>query len=104
MFKAIKNLFSSGPKVSVAEMLQQGAVIVDVRSPAEFKAGHADGAINIPLDQLPSKINQLKNKKGIVCCCRSGARSGMATSMLQAKGLNAINGGPWQNVQKEIKK
>jgi phage shock protein E len=100
MFQAIKNLFSSGPKVSVKELLEKGAAIVDVRSPQEFKSGHAKGAINIPLDQLPAKLGQLKGKEAIVLCCRSGARSGMATSMLKSKGFNAVNGGPWQNVHK----
>jgi phage shock protein E len=102
MFNAIKNLFSSGPKVSLKELLQKGATVVDVRSPQEFKAGHAKGAINIPLDQLPNQMNKLKGKEAIVLCCRSGARSGMATSMLKAKGFNAINGGPWQQVHQHL--
>lgn len=105
MFNAIKNLFSSQPSLSLEEALSKGAYIVDVRSPQEFKSGHVKGSVNIPLETIQQKTGQLKGKEYIVTCCRSGNRSGVAKSILQAKGFNnVINGGSWQNVEQHLKK
>jgi len=77
------------------------ATIVDVRSPGEFAMGAIEGSINIPLDQVPHKIEEFKNmKKPIVLCCVSGNRSGQACHFLEANGLEDLyNGGPWNMVQ-----
>ena len=77
------------------------ATIVDVRSPGEFAMGAIEGSINIPLDQVPHKIEEFKNMKTpIVLCCVSGNRSGQACHFLEANGLeNLYNGGPWNMVQ-----
>ena len=105
MFNAIKNLFSSQPSLTLEEALSKGAYIVDVRSPQEFKSGHVKGSVNIPLETIQQRIEQLKGKEYIVTCCRSGNRSGVAKSILQAKGIkNVVNGGSWQNVEQHLKK
>ena len=84
----------------VSEMLQQGALIVDVRTPQEYKAGHIKQSINIPLNKIPNKVSELKRKnKPIITCCRSGARSGMAADQLRKAGIEVENGGPWNSVQ-----
>jgi len=68
-----------------------GAVIVDVRTPAEFEAGHAKGAINIPFDQIAARAGELPAKdKPLVLYCRTGRRSGIATGALQQLGFRAI--------------
>ena len=71
------------------------ALIVDVRTPAEFKAGHYPGAMNIPLSSIPSRISEFGPPDGtIVVYCRSGRRSGIAQRLLEQAGYqNAINGG-----------
>lgn len=71
------------------------ASIVDVRTPSEYEEGHFEGAVNIPLNELSQRINEFKEmKKPIVTYCRSGARSGMAASILKQNGLNEVyNGG-----------
>jgi phage shock protein E len=71
------------------------ASIVDVRTPGEYDEGHYPGAINIPLNELPSRLEEFKEMKTpIVAYCRSGARSGMAVSLLKQSGINeVINGG-----------
>jgi phage shock protein E len=71
------------------------ASIVDVRTPSEFGDGHYPGAINIPLNELPQRLDEFKDmKKPIVAYCRSGARSSMAVSLLKQNGLNEVyNGG-----------
>ena len=84
----------------VAEMLKQGALIVDVRTPEEYRSGHIAESVNIPLNTIPNKVNELKRKnKPIITCCRSGARSGMAADQLRKVGIEVENGGPWNNVQ-----
>lgn len=104
MFGIFKKLFGGGPSVDFKELVSGGAVIVDVRTPAEYKGGHVQGAINIPLDQVKSKIADLKKKnKPIITCCRSGSRSGMAKSMISASGLECYNGGPWNLLQSKIR-
>lgn len=98
MFDFIKKLFSSSPQVDYKELLANGAVLLDVRTLGEFKGGSAKGAINIPLDQLGSKLKMLKKNKAIITCCASGMRSGSATRLLKSKGFEEVyNGGTFRN-------
>lgn len=100
MFGLFNNLFGqSGNDEALQNVLQDGAFLVDVRSPMEFAEGSVKGAVNIPLDQVPAQLSKFKNKKHIVVFCRSGARSGQAKSILEQNGFsNVVNGGTWQNV------
>ena len=76
------------------------ATVIDVRTPMEFSMGCVQGSINIPLDQVPQKIEEFKNmKKPVVICCASGGRSGQAVQFLEANGVEGIyNGGGWNMV------
>ncbi|MCB9359984.1 MAG: rhodanese-like domain-containing protein [Flavobacteriales bacterium] len=76
------------------------ATIIDVRTPGEFAMGCVEGSVNIPLDQVPHKIEEFKNmKKPLVLCCASGNRSGQAVQFLEANGVdNIYNGGGWNMV------
>jgi len=106
MIKLLKKLLGfNTPKVDLHEVLEQSAVIIDVRSKSEFSAGNCKGSINIPLEQVVASLQKIKAyNKPIVVCCRSGNRSGAAMRMLVSKGVqNVINGGSWQNVNKNIK-
>lgn len=79
-------------------LLAQGAVIVDVRTPAEFAAGSRQGSINIPLAQLEKRAGRLDRRKPVVVCCASGARSASAAAILKRKGFaQVVNAGPWTN-------
>jgi phage shock protein E len=83
----------------VAELLKsKDAIVVDVRTPAEYMGGHVVGSINIPLNELPMRMDEIKKMKNIVLCCASGARSQNATSFLQQNGIECYNGGPWTEV------
>ncbi len=75
--------------------IDKNATILDVRTPEEFATQHVPGAINIPLDQLPAMLNEIKTMaKPIVAYCRSGARSGMAVSIMKQNGItDVVNGG-----------
>ncbi|TXI82478.1 MAG: rhodanese-like domain-containing protein [Flavobacteriales bacterium] len=95
-----RSLFGLGPKVDLSTILQQGATILDVRTPAEFAQGHVKGAVNIPLDQLQRSTAKVPKGKPVITCCLSGGRSGVAEGILRQQGFEAYNGGPWTNVNK----
>lgn len=99
MFGIFKNLFASTDNVQLKEILNNGAFLVDVRTPGEFSGGSVKGAVNIPLDKIQSQLSKFNNKKNIVVFCRSGNRSGQAKNILESNGVkNIINGGSWSNV------
>lgn len=78
------------------KMIDDGALIVDVRTPGEFNSGHLPGAKLIPVNQVSARINEFGSDKNrpIVVYCQSGGRSGSAESILKANGYtNVINGG-----------
>ncbi|HRO42718.1 MAG TPA: rhodanese-like domain-containing protein [Flavipsychrobacter sp.] len=103
MFGIFKNLFVKTDNIKLTEAIRDSAFLVDVRTPAEFSAGSVKGAVNIPLDKVPSQLSKFKNKKNIVVFCRSGSRSGQAKDVLESNGFqNVINGGTWQNVNQIV--
>jgi len=99
----LSNIFGGGPKVDLKEMVKQGAMIVDVRTPAEYQVGHIKGSVNIPLQVLDKNIAKLKKDKQVITCCASGMRSGSAKSMLKAKGFDVHNGGGWNSLQSKLR-
>ncbi|MFK7927285.1 MAG: rhodanese-like domain-containing protein [Myxococcota bacterium] len=68
-------------------------VLIDVRSAAEYKAGHIDGAQLVPLPTLPGRLDELSAMKGaeIYVVCQAGGRSKRAAAILAKNGFNAIN-------------
>ena len=73
--------------------------IVDVRTQGEFMGGNVLGSINIPLQEIQQRIDELKGlKQPLVLCCASGNRSGQATQFLSQMGLECYNGGSWMDV------
>ena len=92
-------------KISAGEAWQKikrGALLVDVRTPAEFQTAHADGAINVPHDQVEQKLDEFGNnkKREIVLYCRSGNRSGVAQEALKKNGFqNVFNAGGLKDLE-----
>jgi phage shock protein E len=78
--------------------------VIDVRNNWEFEEGHVKGAINIPLDEIPARLDEFKKLEGpVLLYCRSGNRSGMAVNMLKQYGIsNVFNGGSLFDVQQLI--
>lgn len=77
--------------------------IIDVRTPSEFMGGHVVGSINIPLQEIDSRLDELKTmKQPFVLCCASGNRSGQATQFLKSCGIECENGGSWMDVNFSI--
>ena len=105
MINTIKQLFGLGPKVDYAELVKQGAIILDVRSKGEYAGGHIKGSVNISVDTLSNNLSKLKDKnKPIITCCASGMRSSSAKSILKSNGYTDVhNGGAWSSLQYKIK-
>lgn len=80
--------------VSIEEALKmwqnKEAVIIDVRTPEEYKDGHIPGVALIPIDQLPSRINEVPKDKKVLIICRSGNRSAKGTSLLRKNGFDNV--------------
>lgn len=97
-------------KVVPAEVAQQmlkghNRVIVDVRTPEEFKDGHLTDATNVPLNELETRIVSVvtDKKTPVLLYCRSGARSGSALEILHRLGYeNAVNLGSYDNARQQI--
>ena len=82
----------------LSEKDKQNAIIVDVRSNKEFAENANPSSINIPLDELESKLSLLDTEKTIVVCCVSGRRSALAAAILKNNGFDhVIDAGPWRN-------
>ncbi|SNR41936.1 rhodanese-like domain-containing protein [Blastococcus mobilis] len=75
-----------------AELLRQsGAVLLDVRTRQEFKAGHAPRSRNIPLDQLAGRLREVPAHRRVITVCRSGARSARAAALLRNEGRDVVD-------------
>ena len=97
----LTNLF--GKSVDYSALVRAGAVIIDVRSPGEFAGGHIKGSKNIPLQELPKKLNSLPKDKVIITCCASGMRSASAKNTLNSNGFKEVhNGGGWMRLKEKI--
>ncbi|MGL2988285.1 rhodanese-like domain-containing protein [Flavobacterium sp. RSSA_27] len=104
MIPFLQRLLGLVPAINYKSLLQQGALIVDVRSNGEFRGGHIQGALNIPVNELQQNLDQLKNKNQIIItCCASGMRSASAKSILKASGYTKVyNGGGWHNLKSKL--
>lgn len=78
--------------VAARQLVRDGALLVDVRTPGEFASEHIAGAINIPVQEIDARLGELGSKnRPIVLYCRSGARSGQAARILTSAGFVAHN-------------
>ncbi|HWS59722.1 MAG TPA: rhodanese-like domain-containing protein [Flavobacterium sp.] len=104
MIKLLKQLLGLGPKIQYADLVKNGAIILDVRSKSEYAGGHIKGSINISVDTLRNNLGKLKDKdKPIITCCASGMRSASAKSILTSNGYTQVyNGGGWYSLQNKI--
>ena len=100
----LSRLFSSAPSVDYKQLMQTGAVILDVRTPEEYRGGHIKGSTNIPVQALnASAMAKLKKTTPIITCCASGMRSASAKSILLSNGFTEVyNGGPWSSLQSKL--
>ncbi len=99
MISFIKKLLQK-EELDYADLMDRGALIIDVRTEREYAQRHAKGSINVPLSEVFRYSEKLKKQnKPIITCCRSGARSGNAAATLKSAGIEVYNGGSWNQVQ-----
>ncbi len=78
---------------------EKQGTIVDVRTPEEFMGGHVADSINIPLNEIPFRLVEIKNlQHPLILCCASGGRSSQAHRFLEQSGVECYNGGSWLDV------
>ena len=70
----------------------KNATLIDVRTPEEFAKGTAEGAINIPLEEIGARWQELRGKENVVLFCRRGIRAGKAQDILKKHNITAVNG------------
>lgn len=99
MISLLKKLFQKN-NPPLEQIIQNGAVIVDVRTAQEYKQGHIQSSKNIPLNEIKLKLEQIRKwNKPVITVCRSGNRSSMAKGILKAAGIEVYNGGAWTNLK-----
>lgn len=104
MITLLKKIFGIR-SIDFQSLINNGAQIIDVRTPVEYNSGHISGSTNVPLDKIKSKINKIENlNKPVIFCCASGMRSGQATSIAKSRGVDAYNGGGWSGLKRKINK
>jgi phage shock protein E len=86
--------------MTVEEIIKKDlGTIIDVRSYGEFMGGHVVDSINIALNEVPERLEEIKNlKMPLILCCASGNRSGQAQQLLSQQGIECYNGGSWLDV------
>ena len=103
MIALLKKILGFGAATNYEELMQQSAVIIDVRSPAEFKQGHIKGAVNMPLNEIVNQVSKIKKDRIIITCCASGMRSASAKNLLKNSGYEKVyNGGNWSSLERKI--
>ncbi|MFD2518970.1 rhodanese-like domain-containing protein [Salinimicrobium flavum] len=80
-------------------MKEKKGTIVDVRTHGEFSGGHVAGSINIPLNEVPARMDEIKGMQTpLILCCASGMRSAQAENYLNRQGIESVNGGSWLEI------
>ncbi|XZF15615.1 rhodanese-like domain-containing protein [Chitinophagaceae bacterium MMS25-I14] len=102
MLHLLRNIL--GKKTDYKALIGRGAMIIDVRTPSEYSAGHIKGSVNVPVNDIKARAQEIKNKnKPVITVCMSGARSGMARSVLVVAGVETYNGGSWRSLQNKLR-
>jgi len=82
------------PTIEVAQVpdpIPEGVTVLDVREPIEWRHGRIEGAVHIPLTELPDRASELPVDQQLLVVCKVGARSSQATAFLREKGFEAVN-------------
>ncbi len=102
MFAFLKSLFST---TNYMQLIEQGGIIIDVRSHAEYASGHIPTSINIPLQEVAAACKKYDKSKPIITCCASGMRSASAKAILKSQGFeHVVNGGGWSGLYSKLNK
>ena len=99
----LSNLFGSGSS-GIKQAIQQGAVIIDLRTAYEFDQGHIPRSLNIPVDRIKANVERIKGfRKPVILCCSTGNHCWEAADILRDAGIDqVINGGSWQTLLRKV--
>lgn len=82
------------PEIDILELSRRhevGAVVIDVRDPDEYEAGHVPGAVLVPLSEVPERRGEIPTEGEVLVICKSGGRSRRAAEFLREHGVDAVN-------------
>lgn len=79
------------PEQLPATLPAAGGALLDVREDNEWAAGHAPGAVHIPMNEVPQRLDELPEADQLYVVCRSGGRSAQVAAYLNANGWDAVN-------------
>jgi rhodanese-related sulfurtransferase len=97
------DFFFGNKKNKIEDFQKRGAIVIDVRTTAEYNSGAIPGSKNIPLQSITNRAAEIKKwDKPVILCCASGMRSGSAAAILKGKGIEAMNGGGWFSLSKKL--
>ncbi len=84
------------------QKLRNGAIVLDVRTESEYRTGHIEGSVNIPLSRLHADTIPLDRAQVYITVCSHGLRSVKAAALLRDKGYKVYNGGAWPDLQQSL--
>lgn len=100
--RLLNSLFGNNKK-KIEHFKSKNAIILDVRTQAEYDQGAISGSKHIPIQQLTQEIDAIKKlNKPVITCCASGVRSARAASLLKSNNIEAVNGGGWYKLSKKL--
>jgi len=95
--------FFGSKKKKIVDFKNRGAIVLDVRTKAEFDLGAIPNAKHIPIDHLPERISEVKNwNKPVIAYCEKGGRSEMAANLLRTQGIEVLNAGGYLWLSKNL--
>ena len=87
------------PDRNIKEFIEDGAIIIDVRTESEFKSGNIKNSINVPLKDLMYRVNEFSKEKKYITVCAVGMRAESAKKFFEKKGFQVLNGGRWSTLK-----
>ena len=96
----LKKILGRTGKEKDKDLLKNGSTVIDERTHTEYRTGQVQGSLNIPLGTFKERLDEIAAiQEPVIVCCRSGARSGQALSLLRRRRDDCANGGSWKAVQ-----
>ncbi|HEV2352870.1 MAG TPA: rhodanese-like domain-containing protein [Puia sp.] len=95
-----------GGSGAIREALQQGAVVIDLRTAYDYDQGHIPHSLNIPEDRIKANIDRIRDlRRPVILCCGPGGGCWGAVDMLRQAGIpSVVNGGNWQSLLRKMQK
>jgi len=96
-------LFKNRKSDRIQKYLEQGAMLLDVRTSSEFNGSHIEGSVNIPVQSIDQHFEKLDKSKPVITYCALGGRSAVAAAKLKSQGFQVVNAGGIHTLRKQLK-